>query len=141
MARADADHAERTFMIAWLISRLVALASVLFVASLPVSKTGAGAALRRWAAFCFIAAIVPSFFFGVARDVAPHATGASAVLDVLGGVFLLLLISAGAYLMLMFRRRSSAPRRRLEMKQPFTPRRGQDDFLSMLREQLGRDDE
>lgn len=127
-------------MMAWLISRLIALACVLFTASLPVSKTGAGSTLRRWAAFCFIAALVPSLFFGLAQDVAPHATGAAAILDVLGGVFFLVLLSAGAYLLLRFRRRSAAPKRGLEMKRPFTPHRGQDDFLSMLREQLGRDD-
>lgn len=129
-------------MIAWLISRLIALAILLFVASLPVARTAAGALLRRWAGFCFIAAIAPSVFFGIAQDVAPTTGGsANPVLGAIAGVFLLLLLSAGAYVALMLRRRLRNPGpRRLEMKQPFNAQRRQDDFLTMLRDQLERDD-
>jgi hypothetical protein len=48
-----------------IIRLLVAAACALFVLSLPLSKTEAGATLRRWAGVCFILAFLPSLVGGV----------------------------------------------------------------------------
>ena len=130
-------------MMAWLVSRSIALACVLFVASLPVAKTQAGAVLRRWAEFFLLVAITPSFCFGIAHEVAPGGdAGLSRVASAVGSVHLVVLVSAGAYVALTLRRRArpASEPRRIDMKQPFTPRRRDDDFLAILREQLERDD-
>jgi protein-S-isoprenylcysteine O-methyltransferase Ste14 len=73
-----------------MIRMLFAAAVALFVLSLPVHATGFGAALRRWAGFCFAAALLPSFivsvFFpegvGVSFAQHPMATTAAVVLAV-----------------------------------------------------------
>jgi hypothetical protein len=44
---------------------LIAAAVALFALSLPVHATGFGAALRRWAGFCFLAALLPSLIVGL----------------------------------------------------------------------------
>jgi hypothetical protein len=48
-----------------LIRLLIAAACALFVLSLPLSKTNAGATLRRWAGVCFILALLPSIIYGL----------------------------------------------------------------------------
>jgi hypothetical protein len=48
-----------------IIRLFVAAACALFVLSLPLSKTESGATLRRWAAVCFIFAILPSLITGL----------------------------------------------------------------------------
>ena len=48
-----------------MIRVLFAAAVGLFVLSLPIHSTKAGAALRRWAGFCFAAALVPALLGGL----------------------------------------------------------------------------
>ena len=60
-----------------MIRLLFAAAVVLFLLSLPVRATGIGAAMRRWAGFCFIAALLPSLvvnllFPGIQLSFAEH---------------------------------------------------------------------
>ena len=48
-----------------MIQILFAAAIALFVLSLPVHATGFGASLRRWAGFCFAAALLPALIGGM----------------------------------------------------------------------------
>ncbi|HET8774709.1 MAG TPA: hypothetical protein VFP80_12985 [Thermoanaerobaculia bacterium] len=70
----------------------VAAAIALFVLSLPIHATKFGASLRRWAAFCFLAALLPSLivglFFpdGVAVSVSSHPFAVTAALLLAVGV-------------------------------------------------------
>jgi hypothetical protein len=112
----------------------------LVVCSLPIAKTNLGAALRRWAAFCFIAAFAPGFFFGIAQEVAPNRFRSHPLLEFIASIAALIVISLAAYILLSLRRRREhPPQQRLAMKQPFTPRRQEDDLFGFLRDQLERD--
>lgn len=81
-------------MFAELIRFLIAAACALFVLSLPLSRTDAGAMLRRWAGVCFILAFLPSLIVGLfygpsstdAGAVPPGAVGAPPAHDRLSGL-------------------------------------------------------
>lgn len=127
-------------MISYIITRLVALACILAVCSLPISATKLGSSLRRWAAFCFIAALAPSVFVGIAREVVPADFGSNPVLAFIASLVVLAAISIIAYIALSLRRGRQRPsQERVAMKHPFTPRRGEDDLFAFLRNQLDRD--
>jgi protein-S-isoprenylcysteine O-methyltransferase Ste14 len=48
-----------------MVRLLFAAAVALFVLHLPIRATGLGAAMRRWAGFSFVAALVPSLVIGL----------------------------------------------------------------------------
>jgi len=127
-----------------IIQYLAAAACVLFVASLPVSKTTVGSALRRWAGFLFLLAFLPGTCFGlVHRTASSHMPWTAS--RIAEEVFTLLIISAIAFAVLAIRKamRSADPKapKRLNAKQPVTPPGARPDLFSMLREQLrGEDD-
>ncbi|HEY0139307.1 MAG TPA: hypothetical protein VGF48_00350 [Thermoanaerobaculia bacterium] len=52
-------------MIGEIIRLLISAACLLFVISLPLSKTQTGATLRRWAGACFVLAFLPSIIGGL----------------------------------------------------------------------------
>jgi hypothetical protein len=64
-------------LIGELIRLLIAAACGLFVLSLPLSKTDAGATLRRWAAVCFVLAFLPSLIGGLFYSASTGSTASS----------------------------------------------------------------
>ncbi|HYK02264.1 MAG TPA: hypothetical protein VE974_10940 [Thermoanaerobaculia bacterium] len=64
-------------MFAELIRFLIAAACALFVLSLSLSKTDAGAMLRRWAGVCFILAFLPSLIVGLFYGISSTEAGAA----------------------------------------------------------------
>jgi len=76
-------------MFAELIRLLIAAACALFVLSLPLWKTTAGATLRRWAGVCFVLAFLPSILVGLfyaQTDPAGGAAAPSPPSDILSGL-------------------------------------------------------
>lgn len=81
-------------MLAELIRLFIAAACALFVFSVPLSKTDAGAMLRRWAGVCFILAFLPSLIVGLfyrssstdAGAAPPDSVAASPAHDLLSGL-------------------------------------------------------
>jgi hypothetical protein len=74
-----------------LIRFVIAAACALFVLSLPLSKTDAGAMLRRWAGVCFILAFLPSLIVGLfygpsSTDAGAAPPGPSPAHDLLSGL-------------------------------------------------------
>lgn len=97
-------------MIAELIRLLLAATCALFVLSLPLWKTQAGAALRRAAGVCFVLAFLPSLVVGLFGQPS-SADGASAgagALHGLGCLAAVLLLSIIAYGVLKLRARLRA---------------------------------
>jgi len=127
-----------------IVQYLAAGACVLAVASLPVSKTAVGAALRRWAAFLFVLAFIPSACFGLvhqtARSHMPWTSGRIAE-----EVLTVLIVSAMAFGVLAIRKAMKARDRkapkRVQAKQPVTPPGARPDLFNLLREQLRGDDD
>ncbi|HKO57779.1 MAG TPA: hypothetical protein VJ276_18065 [Thermoanaerobaculia bacterium] len=68
-------------MIGDIIRLLIAAACGLFVLSLPLSKTTTGATLRRWAAVCFVLALLPSLLHGLFRAATTSTSAAPAPAD------------------------------------------------------------
>lgn len=58
-------------MIGEIIRLLISAACLLFVVSLPLSKTQTGATLRRWAGVCFVLAFLPSIIGGLFYPATP----------------------------------------------------------------------
>ncbi|HQR67724.1 MAG TPA: hypothetical protein PLB02_10035 [Thermoanaerobaculia bacterium] len=92
-----------------MISLLIAGACVAFVLSLPISKTGAGQTLRRWAGVLFLLALAPALFMGLVGAMggtvaAPRAVEGG-VGDLLGTVLGLVILSPVAYGILQLRKR------------------------------------
>lgn len=90
-----------------MIQLLLAAAAVLLVASLPISQTGAGKALRRWALVCFVLALAPAVLFGLGRSagVAPTPSSVGNGPDGISELLGLLLLAPVAYCILAIRRR------------------------------------
>lgn len=125
-------------MIAELIRFLIAAACALFVLSLPLSKTEAGATLRRWAAVCFVLAFLPSLIHGLfyapssssSATTTPSPSAAGGFLSTLGSITVVILLILIAYGILKLRSRfrtKSKPRDPWEAffnrgggKRPFT---------------------
>ncbi len=92
-----------------MISFLIAAACVAFVLSLPISKTGAGQTLRRWAGVLFLLALAPALFMGLLGSMGSTAIPAasSGGDDFFGKTLGLLILCPLAYWILEFRKRSS----------------------------------
>lgn len=122
-----------------LIQLLVATACFLWMLSVPISKTALGAALRRWGMFAFLAAFLPSVFYGILRG-SPFFHGPWTIGRVAAEVFTLVVVATLAYVLLALRKRSRGGAKkqpkRVMAKQPVEPPGRQPDFLNMLREQL-----
>jgi len=95
-----------------LIRFLIAAACALFVLSLPLSKTDAGATLRRWAAVCFILAFLPSLIYGLfynadnsAAVAADAVSPANELLSSLGCIAAIVIAAVIAYGLLKLRSR------------------------------------
>jgi hypothetical protein len=127
-----------------IIQYLAAGACLLFVASLPISKTAVGAALRRWAAFLFVLAFVPSTCFGLV-----HHTVRSQMpwtFDrIAEEVLTVFIVSAIAVGVLVIRKAMKAgdgrAPTRVKAKQPIAPPGARPDLFNLLREQLRGDDD
>jgi hypothetical protein len=127
-----------------IVQYLAAGACMLAVASLPVSKTTVGAALRRWAAFLFVLAFIPSMCFGLvqhtARSQMPWTSERLAE-----EVLTVLVVSAIAFGVLAIRKAMKAGDRKapkhVNAKQPVTPPGAGPDLFNLLREQLRGDDD
>lgn len=122
-------------MIAWIISRLLAAACVLFVISLPLTPWQIGRTLRRVAAAVFLLALVPSVFLSIARMIVAELEHDVSLPSGLVLIFLLLLMSAIAAGALHVRQRLQARDPRILEKRILDPA-GPPDFLRLLREQL-----
>jgi hypothetical protein len=99
-------------MIALIIQYLVAGACLLFVVSLPLGKTSAGASLRRGAAVLFLLAFMPSVFFGlISSGSAPNEprSAADQIGCAIAGVLTLATASVVAYAFLEIRKRIKRP--------------------------------
>jgi p-aminobenzoyl-glutamate transporter AbgT len=115
-----------------MIRMLFAAAVALFVLSLPVHATGLGAAMRRWAGVCFVAALLPSlivglFFPGVHASFTEHP---------IGTVFALLLAVGVAYFAYAIRKwlhdDPAKKQLRLPEKTPIERSRRQQDLFAFL---------
>lgn len=105
-------------MIGELIRLLIAAACLLFIISLPLSKTGSGATLRRWAGVCLVLAFLPSLIAGLfyADSASPAAAdGAAAVVSPasdflagLGCIAAIVIVPCVAYGVLKLRTRFSS---------------------------------
>lgn len=122
-------------MVANLIGAALTIACIFFAASLPVSGTGLGRTLRRYALGFFIAALAPSVFVGACRQVA--ASTGSGGGDVGGASLLgaLAVLSVLAYVILKLRARFTRPTRDAWSGQRSAGKRVVDD-----RDRAGRDD-
>lgn len=123
-----------------IVQFLVSVACILLVASLPITKTALGAALRRWGCFLFVLAFAPSVFFGILHQ-AVRARLPWSFVRVLEEVFTVLVVAAIAYAVLAWRKRAAAEKKpkRLAVKQPVDPPGARPDLLNMLRDQLRND--
>jgi hypothetical protein len=82
------------------IALLFAAACVAFVLSLPISATGAGQTLRRWAMMFFLLALAPALFVGLFGAMGgalsvPHFGGLGDLLSTLLGFALLAPLAYG----------------------------------------------
>ena len=82
-----------------LIPASLALAVLLFTLSLPLRGFALGVALRKWAQFFLLAALVPSVAISACRTVV-GSSGDFSLTSLLAAVGLLALISTAAYLTL-----------------------------------------
>lgn len=126
-----------------IIGLLIAAAVTLFFASLPFAGTAVGDALKRWAGFAFLLALIPSMCFDLTRLALrnhPAWSPGTVALEILT----ILVVSAVAYLTLAIRKAVASrnePKKRLSTKQPVTPPGARSDLFSMLRDELrGGDD-
>lgn len=115
-----------------MIRLLFAVAVALFVLSLPIHATGLGAAMRRWAAFCFIAALLPSlvvsvFFPGIQLSFAEHPFAMTI------GVLFAVCVAYGAYAIRKWLSDDPAKKQmRLSEKTPIERSRRQRDLFAFF---------
>ena len=115
-----------------MIRLLFAAAIALFVLSLPIHATGLGAAMRRWAGFCFIAALLPSlvvslFFPGVQLSFAEHPFAMTT------GLVLAIAVAYGAYAIRKWLSDDPAKKQlRLSEKTPIERSRRQRDLFAFF---------
>jgi hypothetical protein len=89
-----------------IVQYLVAAACLLFVLSLPLGKLPFAGMLRRWAAFLFLLAFLPSLFFGLTSTT--HGPTTSAPQDggcSVGAILVFGVLSILAYAILEVRKR------------------------------------
>src|SRR4051794_15921007 len=115
-----------------MIRVLFAASVALFVLSLPIRQTGIGAALRRWAGVCFVAALLPSFIVGLLFPGA-HASFTE---HPIGTVVALLLVVGVAYAVYVIRKwvhdDPANKQTRLTEKTPIERSRRQQDLFAFL---------
>lgn len=116
-----------------MIRLLFAAAVALFVLSLPIHATALGTALRRWAGFCFVAALVPSLIVGLFF---PEGVGVQFSEHPIASTAALLLAVAAAYGAYAFRKwlRDDPAKKqvRLAEKAPIERSRRQQDLFAFL---------
>lgn len=96
-----------------LIGACLALATALFMVSLPLGLTPYGKALRQWAGALLLAALAPSVACGLFAQVAGRGGGQPPTLvGILAGIGLLAIVSVIAYLILVIRGRLRPRQRR-----------------------------
>jgi protein-S-isoprenylcysteine O-methyltransferase Ste14 len=115
-----------------MIRFLIAASVALFVLSLPIHMTAFGAAMRRWAGVCFVAALLPSFivgvfFPGVRLSFAEHPIAMTTALLLAIGV------AYGAYAIRKWVHEDPAKKQtRLGEKTPIERSRRQQDLFAFL---------
>lgn len=115
-----------------MIRLLFAAAVVLFVLSFPIRATGLGTAMRRWAAFCFLAALLPSlvvnlFFPGIQLSFAEHPFAMTI------GLVLVIAVAYGAYAIRRWLSDDPAKKQmRLSEKTPIERSRRQQDLFAFF---------
>ena len=116
-----------------MIRLLIAAAVALFVLSLPIHQTGLGAAMRRWAGFCFLVALIPSLIVGLffpdgfGRSFSPHP------LTIAVGLLLAIAVAYGVYAVRKWLREDPAKKQtRLAEKTPIERSRRQQDLFAFL---------
>lgn len=112
-----------------MIRILFAAAVGLFVLSLPIHSTKAGAALRRWAGFCFAAALLPAFLGGLLFPGLHLSFSEHPVLMTIGSA-LAIVVAYGIFVLRKRLRVDPAKKqKRIQEKTPLDrPRRPQDLF-------------
>lgn len=136
--RALLRHFDEAFVIAFLITRVLALGCIALVVSLPLRQTKMGTMLRRVAAAAFALAFAPSVFIGIAREVAP---GLPHWLEPIVIIIGFMAVSIAAYLVWRIRKGPTISPRRIQTMQPYTYRRREDDIFAALREELSERDD
>lgn len=124
-----------------IIQFLFALACFLFALSIPIAKTQLASSLRRWAAFSFLLALLPSACFGLFREAARSRLPLTPS-RVAEELLTLLIVAGVAYMALAIRKylkQGPEKQRRIAMKQPVEPPGARPDILGILREQLRTD--
>jgi hypothetical protein len=114
------------------IRLLFAAAVALFILSFPIRATGIGAAMRRWAGVCFIAALLPSlvvnlFFPGIELSFAEHPFAMTI------GLVLAIAVAYGAYAIRKWLSDDPAKKQmRLSEKTPIERSRRQQDLFAFF---------
>lgn len=115
-----------------MIRLLFGVAALLLVVSLPMYKTAAGAALRRWAGVCFVAALLPSlavnlFFPGIHLSFAEHPFATTIA------ILLAIAVAYGAYAIRKWLSDDPAKKQmRLSEKTPIERSRRQRDLFAFF---------
>jgi len=86
-----------------LIGACLALGCILFTLSLPLGGLPLAKTIRRWALFCFAAAMVPSVACSLAASAAGRAGEPSSPGGILAGIGLLAILAVVAYVILAVR--------------------------------------
>lgn len=115
------------------MTRLLFAAAVgLFVLSLPIHMTALGAGMRRWAGFCFVAALLPSLLVGLLFPGVRLSFAEHPVLMTIGLV-LAIAIAYGAHAMRKWLHADPAKKQlRLPEKTPIERSRRQQDLFAFL---------
>lgn len=128
-------------MIAYLATLAATIACLLFIVSIPIARTEFGQTLRKGAVGLMLGAVFASFIVDFLRSAVRGAWQAF-LASPIEGILTMAVISVIAYVVLRLRRGPAAkPPSRIAMKQPYVHRRRNDDVISILREELGHDDE
>jgi hypothetical protein len=116
-----------------MIRLLFAAAVALFVLSLPIHATKAGAALRRWAGFCFAAALLPSLIMGLFFPDGFGATFAAHPIATVLGLLVAIALAYAAYRVRAWLHEDPAKKQtRLAEKTPIERSRRQQDLFALF---------
>jgi len=121
------------------IRLLFAAAVALFVLHLPVRTTGLGGAMRRWAGFCFIGALLPSLIVGLFFPGA-RTTAADHPLATIVGLVAAVVLAYAAYTVRKWLHGDPAKKQpRMVEKTPIERSRRQQDLFAFLSENQPRE--
>ena len=116
-----------------MIRVLIAAAVALFVLSLPIHMTGLGAALRRWAGLCFVAALLPSLIVGLFFREGVGVSFSRHPMAMTSGLLLAVALAYGAYALRKWLHDDPAKKQmRLPEKTPIERARRQQDLFAFL---------